>query len=171
MKRFSREDAQGDQRAVAHALDGYTGRTKLLLETMSGKGTEVGWLPEYHHAIFDGLGWPDHLGICMDSCHLFAAGFDPRTAEGVDMMLQAWDEAVGLKRVGCLHLNDSKTDLGARKDRHELLTQGYLGADGIRNIVCHPFFRDLPICIETPVGELPKFAGEIALARHLAGQE
>lgn len=155
-------------RAVEYALDGYTGTTRLLLETMSGQGTEVGWLPEHHRAIFAGLGWPDRLGICMDACHMFAAGFDLRTAEGVAMMLEAWDEAVGLDRIGCLHLNDSKVGLGTHRDRHELLGRGYIGEEGIRSILRHPFFGTVPICIETPVGDLPKYAGEIALARALA---
>ncbi len=154
--------------AIAQALDGYTGRTRLLLETMTGQGTEIGWRPEHHRAIFNGLGWPKALGICMDSCHLFAAGFDLRTSDGVEQMLAQWDAAVGLERVGCLHLNDSKVGLGAHKDRHELLTRGHLGLDGIRNVIRHPFFQGLPVCIETPVGEHAAFAGEIALARELA---
>lgn len=157
-------------RAIAHALEGYGGRTRLLLETMTGQGTEVGWRPEHHRAIFEGLGWPRALGICMDACHLFAAGWDLRTPDGVERMLAEWDEAVGLDRVGCLHLNDSKVELGARKDRHELLTRGHLGVDGIRNMIRHPFFQRLPICIETPVGDYREFAGEIALARQLAAE-
>ncbi len=156
-------------KAIEGALDGYTGRTKLLLETMTGQGTEIGWKPEHHRAIFEGLGWPGALGICMDSCHLFAAGFDLRTPDGVERMLQTWDRAVGLDRVGCLHLNDSKVELGGHKDRHELLTKGHLGVDGVRNVIRHPFFQRLPICIETPVGEHSAFAGEIALALELAG--
>lgn len=155
--------------AVAHALDGYTGRTRLLLETMTGQGTEIGWRPEHHRAILEGLGWPPALGLCMDSCHLFAAGFDLRTSDGVEEALEIWDRAVGLDRVGCLHLNDSKVGLGARKDRHELLTRGHLGLDGIANVIRHPFFQKLPICIETPVEAYGGFAGEIALARELAG--
>lgn len=158
--------------AIAHALEGYQGRTRLLLETMSGQGTEIGWRPEHHRAIFEALGWPKALGICMDSCHLFAAGFDLRTSAGVDAMLQEWDDAVGLDRVGCLHLNDSKVGLGAHKDRHELLTRGHLGVEGIQSVITHPFFQQegLPICIETPVGEHAGFADEIALVRSLAGQ-
>lgn len=154
--------------AIANALEGYTGRTKLLLETMTGQGTEVGWDSAHHRAILERLGWPAAVGVCMDSCHLFAAGFDLRTPDGVEMMLETWDRAVGLDRVACLHLNDSKVPLGGRKDRHELLTKGHLGLDGIRNMIRHPFFQRLPICIETPVGDYAGFAGEIALARELA---
>lgn len=156
--------------AVQNALEGYTGRTRLLLETMTGQGTEIGWRPEHHRAIFKGLGWPKALGICMDTCHLFAAGYDLRTPDGVERMLEEWDRAVGLERVGCLHLNDSKVELGGRKDRHELLTKGHLGVEGIRNAISHPFLQSLPVCIETPVGEHAAFAGEIALARELAGE-
>lgn len=154
--------------AIAFALDGYEGHTKLLLETMTGQGTEVGADPAHHRAVFEGLGWPEQLGVCMDSCHLFAAGFDIRTPEGVAETLRIWDEAVGLERIRCLHLNDSKVDLGARKDRHELLTKGYLGEGGIASMIRHPFLRTLPIVLETPVGDYPNYTEEIQLALRLA---
>jgi deoxyribonuclease IV len=154
--------------AVAYALDGYDGETMLLLETMTGQGSEIGSEPAHHRAVFEALGWPERLGICMDSCHLFAAGFDIRSPQGVEEMLRVWDEAVGLEQVRCLHLNDSKVGLGARKDRHELLTRGHLGEAGIASVIRHPFFRALPIVIETPVEDYPDYAGEIALALRLA---
>lgn len=154
--------------AIAYALEGYTGKTKLLLETMSGQGTEIGWRPEHHRAIMEGLGWPEAVGVCMDTCHLFAAGFDLRTPDGVKAMLEEFDQAVGLERIGALHLNDSKTPLGSRKDRHELLTLGHLGAEGIGSVLQNSFFHNIPICIETPVQEYQDYAGEIAIARELA---
>jgi len=155
--------------AIEHALEGYTGQTRLLLETMTGQGTEIGWKPDHHREIFERLGWPKSLGICMDSCHLYAAGFDLRTPDGVERMLDEFDRAVGLDRVGCLHLNDSKVELGGRKDRHELLTKGHLGLNGIQSILRNSFLQALPICIETPVGDHVGFASEIALALELVG--
>lgn len=153
--------------AVNHALDGYAGSTWLLLETMSGQGSEIGQSPAELRAILAGCGWPPRLGVCLDSCHLFAAGFDLRTPAGVEEMVQAFDQAVGLDRVRCLHLNDSKAPVGAHKDRHELIGRGELGPDGIRAVVSHPFLRTLPICLETPVDDYPDYAAEIKAVQAL----
>lgn len=147
--------------AVRHALEGYSGRTRLLLEAMAGQGSEIGHDPAHLRAILEGCDWHPALGVCLDSCHLFAAGFDLRTPEGVDAMVEAFDKAVGLDRIGCLHLNDSKYGLGSHKDRHERIGQGHLGPAGIRAVVTHPFLRTLPICIETPVNDVLEYAGEI----------
>lgn len=137
-------------------------RAMLLLETMAGQSKEVGGHPEELKAILDGLGRPPWLGICLDSCHLFAAGYDLRTPDGVAAMLDEFDRFVGLERVKALHLNDSKMELGSRRDRHALLGDGHLGEAGIRAIVNNEFLRTLPIIIETPVKEYDDYAGEIA---------
>lgn len=137
-------------------------RAMLLLEAMAGQSKEVGGRPEELLAIMDGLGNPPWLGVCLDSCHLFAAGYDLRTPDGVAAMLDEFDRIVGLERIKALHLNDSKTELGSRRDRHELLGEGHLGEAGIRALVNNEFLRTLPIIIETPVQEYDDYAGEIA---------
>lgn len=153
---------------VRLALDGYAGDAMLLLEGMSGGGSEVGGTPEELAGILDGLDGDPRVGVCLDSCHLFAAGCDLRTRDGINRCLDAFDRAVGLDRVRCLHLNDCKSALGSRKDRHARIGEGELGAEGIRAIVTHPFFAALPLCLETPVDDWPDYAGEIAAVRRLA---
>lgn len=155
--------------AMHSALDGYVGQTKLLLETMSGQGSEVGSEPAHLRRIFAALDWHPTLGICLDSCHLFAAGFDLRTPDGVAATLQAFADAGLQERIHCLHLNDSKAALGSHRDRHELIAQGELGEAGVRAVLAEPFIRTLPIVLETPVNDLSEYAGEIARTRDLAG--
>ena len=145
-----------------------SGRCGLLLESMSGQGSEVGATFEQLQAIIEGSGSPDWLGVCIDSCHLFSAGWDLRTPSGVEDTLAALDRTVGLGRVRALHLNDSKFPLGSHKDRHEMLGQGHLGEDGMRAILQNCFVQELPIIIETPVGELTEYAQEIRKAREWA---
>lgn len=145
------------------------GGTVILLETMAGQGSEVGFRPHQLRHIMELLGWPGRLGVCLDSCHLFAAGYDLRTHEGIDDLLAELDAAVGLERVRAMHLNDSKVPLGARRDRHELLGRGHLGEEGMRALLTHPFIRGLPLLIETPVADYPDYADEIRRAREYAG--
>lgn len=153
--------------AVRHALDGYQGPTWLLLETMAGQGSEIGQSPEELRAILAGCGWHPYLGVCLDSCHLFAAGFDLRTPAGVEAMVQAYADAVGLERIRCLHLNDARAALGSHRDRHEKIGRGELGAAGIRAVLTHPFLRTLPICLETPVDDYLEYADEIRAVQAL----
>ncbi len=156
-------------RSLAEVLEGGDGRVTLLLETMAGQGTEVGFAPAHLGRIIDLLGRPRHLGVCLDSCHLFAAGYDLRRTEGIDALLEELDRAVGLERVAALHLNDSKVPLGGRRDRHELLGRGHLGDEGLRTLLGHPFIRTLPWLIETTVEDYLDYADEIRRARELAG--
>jgi deoxyribonuclease-4 len=144
-------------------------RTLLLLETMAGQTGEVGGRPEEIGTLLRALGRPAGLGVCLDSCHLFAAGYDLRTRAGIDAMLAELDAAFGLEAVKALHLNDSKFPCGSHRDRHERLGRGELGREGIAAVLRHPFLRELPIIIETPVDDYRQYAGEIAVARELAG--
>ncbi len=148
---------------------GSKGGTVILLETMAGQGSEVGFRPHQLRHIMELLGWPERVGVCLDSCHLFAAGYDLRTHAGIDEFLAEMDAAVGLERVLAMHLNDSKVPLGARRDRHELLGRGHLGEAGMRALLTHPFIRQLPLLIETPVEDYPQYADEIRRARAYAG--
>lgn len=152
-------------RALAAVWEGFSGPTVLLLETMAGQGSEVGYEPEQLGEIIRRLGSPPGIGVCLDSCHMFAAGFDLRTPAGVEEALARLDAAVGLDRVRALHLNDSKIPLGGRKDRHEMLGRGHLGDEGLAALLAHPFIRGLPLLIETPVADYLEYADEIRRAR------
>ena len=145
-----------------------TGETMLLLETMSGQGSEVGCTFQQIREVLDRVADP-RLGVCLDSCHLFAAGYDLRTPEGVAHMVGELEDIVGLGRVRAMHLNDSKQPLGSHRDRHEKLGQGQIGGDGIRAILRQEFLRTLPLILETPVDDWKEYGGEIALAKELAG--
>lgn len=156
-------------RAIMAASDGC--QTRLLLEGMAGQTGELGATPEELGQILEAAGWPDRVGVCLDSCHLFAAGWDMQSQAGVDQMLAAFDGSVGAERIGALHLNDSKFPRGSHKDRHELLGQGEIGEQGIAAVVSHPRLQALPMIIETPVADYTVYAGEIATARRLSGTE
>lgn len=153
--------------AAGHAA-GDTAGPMLLLEAMAGQGSEIGFTPAQLGEIIDRMDGSRRLGICLDTCHMFAAGYDLRTGAGIDAMLEEVGRTVGLDRVRAVHLNDSKAPLGSGRDRHELLGRGHLGEEGLREIVCHPFIRELPLIIETPVADYPDYAGEIGKVRTLA---
>ena len=137
-------------------------RTMVLLETMSGKGSEVGGRFEELRAIIDTCRCGDLLGVCLDTCHVSDAGYD--IVHDLDGVLAEVDRVIGLSRLRALHLNDSKNPCGAHKDRHERIGCGYLGEETFRRIVNHPALHDLPMILETP-NELPGYAAEIALLR------
>ena len=137
----------------------------VLLETMAGKGSEVGGRFEEIKAIIDAVGRED-IGVCLDTCHVYDAGYDIVTdLEGV---LAEFDRIIGLNRLKALHLNDSKNPFASHKDRHECIGQGSLGEETFRAIVTHPALRDLPMILETP-NELPGYEAEIRLLRSFAG--
>ena len=141
-------------------FDGQT--TTVLLETMAGKGTEVGGRFCELRQIIDRVSRPDQLGVCLDTCHVNDAGYD--IAGGLDAVLEEFDREIGLSRLRALHLNDSKNPRGAHKDRHERLGEGYLGLEAFYRIIEHPVLRGLPMILETP-NELPGYEAEIALLR------
>ena len=135
----------------------------VLLETMAGKGSEVGGRFEELKAIIDAVGSP-HVGVCLDTCHVYDGGYD--IVGDLDGVLAEFDRVVGLERLKAVHLNDSKNPPGSRKDRHECLGQGSLGLEALERIVNHPALRHLPFCLETP-NELPGYQAEIELMRGL----
>ena len=137
-------------------------RTTVLLETMAGKGSEVGSRFEELRAIIDRVELNAHLGVCLDTCHVSDAGYD--IVNDLDGVLTAFDRVIGLDRLKAIHLNDSKNPCGARKDRHEKLGEGTLGFDALMRVVNHPALRDLPFLLETP-NELDGYAREIALVK------
>ena len=138
--------------------------TRVLLETMSGKGTEVGSRFEELGHILRSVSLGDKMGVCLDTCHVNDAGYD--IAGSLDAVLEEFDREIGLSRLRALHLNDSKNPLASHKDRHERLGEGYLGIETFYHIIEHPALRGLPMILETP-NELPGYAREIALLKAL----
>jgi deoxyribonuclease-4 len=140
----------------------------LLLETMAGQGKEIGGELEELRIIFEGLGWPAGLGICLDTAHLFEAGWDLRQEDVLNCLAENLEQMFGRERIKVLHLNDSRTGLGSRRDRHEKIGKGEIGEEGIKAVVTHPFFRRLPMVLETTVSEYREYAEEAAYVRLLA---
>ena len=140
--------------------------TTVLLETMSGKGSEVGGRFEELRAILDRVGLSDRMGVCLDTCHVSDAGYD--LIGDLDGVLREFDRVVGLDRLRAIHLNDSKNPRGARKDRHARIGEGCIGLDALVRVVRHPLLRDLPFYLETPQDELSGWRDEIALLRKAA---
>jgi len=137
-------------------------KTTVLLETMAGKGTEIGGRFEELREIMDRVSMPEKVGVCLDTCHVHDAGYD--IAGDLDGVLTQFDRIIGLDKLKALHLNDSKNPLGAAKDRHEKLGQGYLGLDALVRIVNHPALDGCPMSLETP-NELDGYAKEICVLR------
>ncbi len=139
--------------------------TTVLIETMSGQGSEIGGTFEQVKAIIDGVERNDRVGVCLDTCHVFAAGYD--IVNDLDGALTAFDRVIGLDRLRFIHLNDSKFECGQHKDRHAAIGDGFIGIEGVRRIVNHPALRDLPFCLETPHEKLEEYADEIRFVRGL----
>ena len=141
-------------------------RTTVLLETMSGKGSEVGSRFEELREIIDRVGLSDKLGVCLDTCHVSDAGYD--IADDPDGVLTEFDRVIGLDRLRAVHVNDSLNPVGSHKDRHARIGEGCLGAEALGRVVRHPALQGLPFVLETP-NELPGYAREIALLKELHG--
>lgn len=139
--------------------------TTVLLETMAGKGSEVGRTFEELRAIIDRVEQGDRVGICLDTCHVFDAGYD--VVSDLDGVLEQFDRVLGLDRLKAVHINDSKNPMGSHKDRHEVIGGGTIGLDAIVRVITHPRLRHLPFYLETP-NELPGYAREIELLRQSA---
>lgn len=138
--------------------------TTVLLETMAGKGTEIGKTFAQLRQIIDRVELKDKIGVCLDTCHVYDAGYDIKN--DLDGVLCEFDEVIGLFRLKALHLNDSKNPFESHKDRHEKIGEGFLGLEVFENIVNHPKLSHLPILLETP-NELEGYKNEIALLKNL----
>ena len=136
--------------------------TTVLLETMAGKGSEVGRTFEELRAIIDKTEQKERLGVCLDTCHVYDGGYD--ILQDLNGVLAEFDSVVGLGRLRAIHLNDSKNPIASHKDRHEKIGEGTLGLEGLTRVINHPKLRDLPFYLETP-NELDGYAREIALLR------
>ena len=135
----------------------------VLLETMAGKGSEIGGKFEELKAIMDAVG-DDSIGVCLDTCHVYDGGYD--IVNDLDGVIAEFDRVIGIKKLKALHLNDSKNPFSSHKDRHECIGSGSLGLNTFRNVVNHPYLGTLPMILETP-NELPGYQQEIALLRNL----
>lgn len=136
--------------------------TTVLLETMAGKGSEVGRTFEEIAEIISRVELKDKMGVCLDTCHVYDAGYD--IVNNLDGVLDEFDRIIGLDRLKAIHLNDSKNPFKSHKDRHEKIGEGFLGLDAITNIINHPKLKHLPFFLETP-NELDGYAKEIELLR------
>ena len=137
-------------------------KTIVLLETMAGKGSEVGRTFEELKRILDKVELTDKMGVCLDTCHVYDGGYD--IVEHLDDVLKEFDQVIGLERLKAVHLNDSKKPRGSHKDRHEKIGEGSIGLEAMVRIINHPALRELPFFLETP-NELEGYAREIALLK------
>lgn len=136
---------------LKRVLDGYGGQTRLLIEISAGAGEVIGDTFEEVAEIIDGVGHPE-LGVCFDTAHAFASGYDLRDKRSVSSTLDAFDASIGLERLKVIHCNDSKIELGGRKDRHEHLGKGFIGLDGFREIVMEKRLKNINLYLETEPG-------------------
>ena len=137
--------------------------TKLLLETMAGKGTEVGRTFEELRAIIDRIELSSQVGVCLDTCHIWDGGYDIKN--NLDGVIEEFDRVIGLDRLHAIHINDSKNDCGAHKDRHEVIGGGFIGFEALSAVTNHPALRELPFFLETPHDKTKEYANEIKILR------
>jgi deoxyribonuclease-4 len=156
-------------KAISTALDGADRTVMLLLENTAGEKNSVGSSFEHIRAIMDELPLPGRVGICFDTCHAFAAGYELRTEEGLEETLEQFDEQIGLRHLRVIHLNDTKGDRGSGLDRHEHIGMGFIGEEGFRRILHNKVFSSLPLICETPVDDRRDDRGNIEKVRELAG--
>ncbi|MGC9361239.1 MAG: deoxyribonuclease IV [Anaerolineae bacterium] len=157
--------------AIRRALQAFDGDVQLLLENTAGQGTSLGYRLEHLGKIIEGAGWPERLGICIDTAHAVAAGYTLAGAEAYASFWETVDRLVGIERVGCLHLNDSLGDQGSRVDRHAHIGEGHVGVDGFRRLVNDPALQKVPMILETPKGEdMLEDIRNLALLRSLCDQ-
>lgn len=138
--------------------------TMILLETMSGKGTELGITFEELKMIRDGVKHKELIGVCLDTCHIYSAGYD--IVNDLDGVLNHFDEVLGIDKIKAIHLNDSLTEFNSRKDRHAKIGEGVMGLEAIERIVTHPKLQGIPFLLETP-NELDGHKEEIKLLRDI----
>ena len=141
--------------------------TIVLLETMAGKGTEIGRTFAELATIIDGVKLKDKMGVCLDTCHVYDAGYD--IVNDLDGVLQEFDRVIGLERLYAIHLNDSKNPFESHKDRHEKIGEGSLGIEAITRIINHPKLRNLPFFLETP-NDIEGYKNEIEILRQKYNQ-
>lgn len=141
-------------------------KTTILLETMSGKGSEVGGKFEEIKKIINNIEIKDKVGVCLDTCHVFDAGYDIKS--NLESVLEEFDKEIGISKLRAVHLNDSKNAIGSKKDRHEKIGKGTIGIAAFENIVNNEFLKNLPFILETPQEKLSGYADEISILKSLS---
>lgn len=139
---------------VNNILGGYDGKAMMLIETMSGMGKEICSSFDEMKMLWQGIKHKDKLGICFDTCHLFAAGYDMVTPEGISQVLEELDDKVGVQHVKVVHVNDSQKEIGSRIDRHAAIGTGQIGTEGFTNLMKNPVLKQLPFILETPTATI-----------------
>jgi deoxyribonuclease-4 len=158
--------------ATGAVVDGYAGRCRLLLETTAGQGAAIGNRFEDLAELLAAFAGDDRVGVCWDTCHVFAAGYDIATGAGLEHTLASFDAVVGLQHLHAVHANDSKTPLGSRRDRHANIGAGHIGAPAFRRMLRHPALRRLPWILEVPgLEERGPDRPSLDLLRRLAGRQ
>lgn len=135
--------------ALDQVLAEIDNQTKILLENVSGAGTAIGSNFKEIHGIIENINAQERVGLCLDTCHSFAAGYDLRNKEGIDKLLGEIDSEIGLEKLKVIHINDSKHELGTNKDEHAHIGEGFIGNDGFKNIINHQLLKDLTFILET----------------------
>jgi deoxyribonuclease-4 len=136
--------------------------TIVLLETMAGKGTEIGRNFEELKRILDGVKLKEKMGVCLDTCHIFDGGYD--IVNDLDGVIDEFDKVIGLEKLHAIHLNDSMNQMGSHKDRHAKIGEGYIGLEALVRVINHPKLRNLPFFLETP-NDLSGYGKEISMLR------
>ncbi len=154
--------------ALNLALEKARGNLQILLENMAGQRNSMGSTFHDIKEILDGVKRKNRTAVCLDACHLYAAGFDLHTEKGVEQTFSKFDEVIGFEQLKVVHLNDSKGGLGSGLDRHEHIGMGYIGEKGFRAILHHKAVREMPMILETPVDDRCDNQGNLALVRKLA---
>lgn len=154
--------------AISSALSNAENQVMILLENTAGERNSVGSTFEDIRAVLDSISPQERVGVCFDTCHAFAAGYDIRRAGGIEATMDQFDDLIGLQRLRVIHLNDALGDLGSGLDRHEHIGMGSIGEKGFKRILAHPLFHDLPLICETPIDIRRDDQGNIAKVRRLA---
>ncbi|MDE4907930.1 deoxyribonuclease IV [Methanogenium marinum] len=157
--------------AIGKGADASEGDVMILLENTAGTKNSIGTTFEEIVIIMEGVGGNGPVGVCFDTCHAFAAGFDLRTVETTNAVFRDFDATIGLSRLKVIHLNDTISELDGRRDRHEHIGLGTIGIEGIRSVVTHPALQNLPFICETPIDDRRDDRRNIACVRKIAGEE
>lgn len=169
MQNSEDEAIEAVAQAINQAFDRARNPIILLLENTAGQGTEIGYRFEQIKKIMDGVQEVEKVGVCLDTAHSFEAGYDLSKKDEIERTIESFDQTVGLKRLHLLHLNDSKTPLGSRKDRHWHIGEGYIGLDGFQYLVNHPLLKHLPAIMETPRKDTVEDLKNMKVIRSLIG--
>ncbi len=152
---------------IDEAFDRVRNDVLLLLENTAGQGSEVGYTFEQIEKIIRCVGDNKRMGVCLDTAHTFESGHDLSNKDGIERTIELFDRTIGLKRLHLFHLNDSKTPLGSRRDRHWHIGEGHIGLEGFRHLVNHPLFKDLPGIMETPRNDTVEDLKNMSVIRSL----